>query len=521
MNRKVQTVLIVVAIVLVLALVGMLFGIKWFNDNHIFVGGQPYPKDAEHLNLRGKDISVEHYEALREQLPECVIYWDVPFQGSSYPENTTSLSISSISDREMEQLCYLPELETINAKACKDYEQLLKLQEMYPDVKVLYTVTVDGTDYSQDATEVTVSHLTDEEVTLLGYLPELAAVHAESCTDYPQLVALQEQSPDCAVTYNVTIFGESYPESTTELRFDKPADVSELMEQLGNLTALESVYLAEPACDAQSLVALKDAYPAIAITWDKTVLGQTHSSEDTEFDFSGMAMETTDAVEEAMAYFPNAEKVIMCNCGIDNETMAAFREKMRPEYKVVWSVIVTGVSVRTDKTIFHSSAEGVCLIDEQSYDLKYCEDMIIVDIGHSYVKYIDWVEYMPNLKYLILADNWIKDLTPISSCKNLIYLELMINQHIKDFSPLLGCTALEDLTVSDTYADLTPLAQMTWLKNLWVCNRPVTQEMRNLLTESLPNTTLAFDYSNTGGGWRQLQNYYDMRDMMGLPYNTW
>ena len=164
----------------------------------------------------------------------------------------------------------------------------------------------------------------------------------------------------------------------------------------------------------------------------------------------------------------------------------------------------------------------VCFIDEQSYDLKYCEDAVIVDIGHSYVKNIEWVQYMPKLQYLILTHNWIKDLGPISSCKNLIYLEIYWNKHILDYSPLLGCTSLKDLNLSGTYANPAPLQQMTWLENLWANATDFTSAEKQALVDALPNTHIEF---NGGGyttlGWRQLQSYFDMRDMMGLPYNTW
>ena len=255
-------------------------------------------------------------------------------------------------------------------------------------------------------------------------------------TNLTQIAKLQEQYPQLAVSYAVPILGTDYPQDTAELTFEKLESARELLEQLMHLPKLEKVHLTEPEAPAQELKALLEAYPDLEITWEKTVLDQLHTSEETEFDLSGMTLESTDPVEEAMAYFPNAQKVILSGCGLDNETLAAFREKMRQDYKVVWTVTVTGIEVRTDETIFHSSAHEIALIDEQSYDLFYCEDMIVVDIGHSHVKYIEWVKGMPNLKYLILADNWIKDLTPISSCKNLIYLELFMNNHIPDYSPL-------------------------------------------------------------------------------------
>ena len=164
----------------------------------------------------------------------------------------------------------------------------------------------------------------------------------------------------------------------------------------------------------------------------------------------------------------------------------------------------------------------VCLIDEQSQDLYYCEDAIVCDIGHSYVKNIEWVKGMPKLKYLILTHNWVKDLTPLSTCKNMVYLEIYWNDYIPDYSPLVECTSLVDLNLSGSYADLEPIKQMTWLENLWATCRGVSESEYRELCEALPNTKIEYrggDY--TSYGWREVQGYFDMRDIMGLPYNHW
>ena len=76
--------------------------------------------------------------------------------------------------------------------------------------------------------------------------------------------------------------------------------------------------------------------------------------------------------------------------------------------------------------------------------------------------------------------------------------------------------------MSDTPVDPTPLLEMPWLKNLWINNVPITAQQRQALTEALPNTHIEFDAGfTTAGGWRELQNYYDMRDLLGMPYNAW
>ena len=75
-----------VAVVLVLALaVAGVTGYFWYQNNHIFVEDAVYPINAKTLDLRGQDISFEHYDAVHSQLPNCEIYWDVPFQVGKYP----------------------------------------------------------------------------------------------------------------------------------------------------------------------------------------------------------------------------------------------------------------------------------------------------------------------------------------------------------------------------------------------------------------------------------------------------
>lgn len=530
---------IIILLILVILAAALLGGMAWFVTTHFFVGGKAYPNDAEELDLRSQILTVEEYEQIRQQLPDCDIRWNIPFQNSAYPDTTTSLTLGSLSDADLGVLSYFRELEEVDAALCRDYAQLQKLQEQFPNVRLHYTVTIGGQAYDNDAAAVTCPELTDEEIALMAYLPELKSVDASACRDYARIGKLTKAYPHLDVSYQVELMGQTFTEADISATFSDP-DVDALMEKLAWLPHMENVHLVEPDASAEALRQLMETYPGITFTWDKTVLGKTFNSAETEYDLTGSTLievpapawgspvdasateGITKTVEEAMAYFPNAEKVILPACSFDNETMSAFREKMRPEYKVVWTVYVTKKPVRTDQEVIHSSAYQVCFIDEQSQDLKYCEDAIVVDIGHSYVKDISWVEGMPKLKYLILTHNWVKDLSPLSTCKNLVYLELFWNDYIPDYSPLLGCTALEDLNISATFADIEPLYEMTWLKNLWANCKGITAAEDAALKESLPNTTvMTTGGSYTTGGWRQVQGYYDMRDIMGLPYNHW
>lgn len=523
MSKKLRTTLIVVILVLALVLGGLVCGFFWYRNNHIFVEGEAYPKTAEYLNLRSTGISVAHYEAVREALPNCEIQWDLPFQGKYYPDDTRSLAVSSITQEELPLLTYLPQLEVIDANGCQNFDHIAMLVQAYPDVRVLYHVTVDGQTLDQDATEVTLTHLTDGEVEQLAHLSKLTAVHAEDCTDYPQLLALQELQPQCAVTYRVSIAGEDYPQDTSGLDFAGDVDIAELSTALEYLPKVNSVTIAEPTAPAQELVQLQQKFAGTNITWYKTVGETVYYNKDQEIDLSSMGFETLEEVEAFMAYFPNAEKAFLGKTSLDNEAVAQFREEKRAEYKVVWQVKVCGAWIRTDDTYFMPVKYNIKVSDSQLGNLVYCEDMLCVDLGHKIVKNLSWLSGMPHLKYLIVAHNTLRDLEPIGQLKELVYLEVW-DTWATDYTALYGCTALEDLNVSRPYlnVDLKQFGEMPWLKNLWLNQNGATKEEQEYLAEKLPNTNINFNgYSPTAGGWRELQNYYDMRDLLEMPYNPW
>ena len=437
----------------------------WYQNTHIFVEETVYEKDLTQLDLRGTGVSLEHYEAVRQQLPDCEIRYDLPFQGGFYADDTIELTITS---------------------------------------------------------------LTAEDVELLDYLPGLKKINAEACTDYDQLLALQERRPDCEISYQVSLYGKDYADDTTELSFgSEQLDLQQLHTALKYLPQMESIHFNQPTVAAAELKALQEEYPAIAVTWEKDAFGNTYTSDTTEIDLTGLRTDSLDEVAAEVSYFPALEKLILCEAGptdkewFDNETMSAFREKMRPEYKVVWTVKINNLKVRTDDTYFMPAKYGEVVTNFQVQNLKYCEDMICVDLGHMAISDISFVEYLPHLKYFIVVDAPFMYIDSISTCKELIYLEFFWTW-INDFSALVECTALEDLNLARTNGDPMVLKEMTWLKNLWIDGNDLTDAEKVELEAALPNTNIKYCYGlMAGNGWRDLQNYFDMRDLLGMPYNTW
>lgn len=506
---------------LLLALIFLVVCLKFC----VLAGGRLYPRGRAELDLRERRISAGTYDKLQKALPDTDILWNVPFQGKLLPSNITELTVTALTAEDARTLLYFKSLQVLNAEGCTDYENLLTYRLQSPGCRVRYRVTVGGSTYDSDAKMLMVTEFTEDDAAKIAYLPDLEIVDGSGCTDYGNLAALQAAYPGLSVRYAVTL-GDSELEADTVEATVTGAESGQLIQALAGLPNLKNLTLIDPAADGSTLQALRLQYPDLTLSWYFRVNGREIGEDAVEVDVSGMDFSSLAAAENMASCFPKLEEFIMSSCtvggkAIGNETMADFRERMRSSYKVVWTVQCGRLSVRTDATTFMPTREHeYYFLDSMAPNLKYCEDMICIDIGHHKVKDISFVRYMPHLKYLILTDTAVQDISPVAELKELIFLELTFGI-VRDYTPLLQCTALEDLNMDklDYYADPTPIYQMTWLKTLFWhrCNTQVQQK----LAEALPNTHLDFTGTTTNPihtGWRNLQNYYDMRDLLGMPY---
>ena len=472
--KKTKKVLIVVCLVLAAVLAGGIGALTWYRSAHLTVNDTSYSRDItrldlsgtpspeleklaelpglQQLNLRDTGISIEEYETVRAALPDCEILWSVPFQGGFFPDDTDEIAITSLTDA---------------------------------DVAVL-----------------------------AAYLPGLSKVQADGCTDYAQLMALRAAFPQADVSYSVSVNGLSWPMDTVEMVLTD-ADAEALSAALPYLPGLKAVTLEGQLPPAETLNALRQAYPGIRFYWQIQLFGQTADVDTTELDLSGISMESVAEVESAVAYLPSLERVYMHHCGISNEEMDALNRR-HENIRFIWTVQVGHIQVPTDAITFMPTGNGYFVNDTQCYNRRYCTDMVCVDMGHQPISSCEFVAFMPKLKYLILVDTYVTDISPLANHEELIFLELFLTD-ITDFSPLLSCTNLEDLNICYTYADVEVISQMTWLNNLWWS--PCSTERYEILKARLPDTFLMVNtFSSTDKGWRHLQNYYDHRDLLGLPY---
>lgn len=560
-ERKLNPVLLIVLAAALLA-VGIAV---WFLLTHVWVAGTFYSRNADVLDLRFADVTTADYDKLRKKAPNSEILWRIPFQGKTYDQDTDVLYVTSLTDEDVATLDYFTRLKTVEAQECTDYPQLAALTARRPEVTVEYAVTIDGREYPQDTAVVSISGITEEEINLLTYLPELTAVTAVGCRTPEQMTQLRDFCQEKGLSFALRFGTKTYPDTVEELDVAGVTDGE--LELLQLLPELKTLHLKNPEADPETVAQLRSTYPKADISWEVEIAGVSFPDDTKEVDLSAVlessAAQTTagtaagtqtaagaqtttktqtttgtatgtqstketqstapavtlnlEDLEKKMSYLSDAKQVFLGKCGLDNEELAALRERVRDSYKLVWTVqLGKKLTARTDDTTFMPVREHVYyFLDEDAYNLRYCEDMLCVDVGHMGLTNIDFVKGMPHLQILILAHNGqLQDISPISSCKELIFLELDWSA-VKDFTPLVGCTSLEDLNIGLTYPSVEPLMQMTWLKNLWMVDRGGAYQ----LSQALPDTKIVASADVTvGAGWRNLPNYYKMRDMLGMEY---
>ena len=560
-ERKLNPVLLTVLAAALLA-VGIAV---WFLLTHVWVAGTFYSRNADVLDLRFAGVTTADYDKLRKKAPNSEILWRIPFQGKTYDQDTDVLYVTSLTDEDVATLDYFTRLKTVEAQECTDYPQLAALTARRPEVTVEYAVTIDGREYPQDTAVVSISGITEEEINLLTYLPELTAVTAVGCRTPEQMTRLRDFCQEKGLSFALRFGTKTYPDTVEELDVTGVTDGE--LELLQLLPELKTLHLKNPEADPETVAQLRSTYPKADISWEVEIAGVSFPDDTKEVDLSAVlessaaqtaagtaagtqtaagAQTTTktqtttgtatgtqstketqstapavtlnlEDLEKKMSYLSDAKQVFLGKCGLDNEELAALRERVRDSYKLVWTVqLGKKLTARTDDTTFMPVREHVYyFLDEDAYNLRYCEDMLCVDVGHMGLTNIDFVKGMPHLQILILAHNGqLQDISPISSCKELIFLELDWSA-VKDFTPLVGCTSLEDLNIGLTYPSVEPLMQMTWLKNLWMVDRGGAYQ----LSQALPDTKIVASADVTvGAGWRNLPNYYKMRDMLGMEY---
>lgn len=255
-----------------------------------------------------------------------------------------------------------------------------------------------------------------------------------------------------------------------------------------------------------------------------TYKGKQFSTDIAELDLSGKKISEAELPElkEIAAKLPNLQKLILCDCGLSNETLANLQNELG--IRVVWRVkLGTQWSLRTDAVAFSVLIMNYKHVRMTSADLevlKYCPDLLALDLGHQAITDLSKIaEYLPNLRLLILADNQISDLSPLANLHHLHYLELFVNR-VTDLSPLSGLKELVDVNISyNPISDISPLLNAPMMQRVWLEHTNVSADGVNQLRETYPEAKIVnVGKGSVDQGWRWGNARYEQ--MMKMWYGN-
>ena len=506
---------ILVAVLVIGAAAGGWF---WYRQTHVFVENAAYAKKSQMIDLRGQEISREHYVSLQSQLPDCEVYWDVPFQGGKLSNDTAAITLKTLTEADLDMLQYFPQLQKVDATGCREYALLEQLKELYPELQLIYQVDLGGKDYDPAETALTLSPEDFQKEVLMENLPHMGKLESITFahTDLtPEAFAeIAEAYPQIAMDYTVELLGQTLTADAAELDLSAMTaeDVDAVIGKLPQLPAVTNAELMDgegaSALTLEDVKRLQEAAPQIVFHYTFDLYGVTSSTTDEEVKIVNKRItdEGEAEVRLAIEVMENCRRFVLDNCKLSNEVLAKMREDYRDKTKVVWRVYFGEGTSLTDAEIIRSTYN---VEDDNSHDLIYCEDVRYMDIGHNdYLDAIPFVAGMPNLEVIIVSGAPIKDLTPFQNCKKLRVLEIAFCHYISDISPLAECESLEMLNIGFTQVkDLSALDQRQ-MKLLCIDGAKVPAEERERFMELQPDCWTTYgDGQPYGQGWR-----YDTKD---------
>ena len=515
-------------IALALFVLALLLLAAWFRFFTLRVGGK-LCLCTDTLDLRGRAISCEDYDEARARRPEVAIRWDVPIGEARFDSDSETIVLTALPADELDRFTYFPALREVDARGCSDYGALAALAAERPDLTLRWTVPssageLDGNTAALSAAGLPLAEL--EKLTEL--LPRLESVDlCLSELNAEQREAFAAAHEELRVVFPVMLWGKELSAETEELRLGAgaPGSLEELIAAIAQLPRLQKLDLRDCELTPQQLAELLEHCGGIETDYVIRLYGRIYTRDVEEIDLSGIRIDDTDQIRAAAALMPQLKKVIMSNCGLSDEEMDAL-DRSFENIRFVWTIYFGIYALRTDTTFFCAADvpalnyDAPVMYDWDLYPIRYCRDMVALDLGHMWISDLSFLYNMPKLQYLILVGARFSDMTPIGSLQELKYLEIFQTQP-KDISPLLNCKKLEQLNMCYCFGfDLSPLKEMKQLKRLWFVGLGPYRGAE--IAEALPDTYVYCPYNDpdgsTGGGWREDEAYYEMRDMFAMYY---
>lgn len=531
MKKKTRIGILAAALVLIVA-AGVFVGV-----NYTLVSGKLVSRRAETIDLRGKNITAKQLTKARKKLPDAHILWDIAIGDKTFDGESENIVTADFTAGDIPAFARLENLASADVSACSDISAILALRSALPEVRVFWTVPLAGESFDGDSENIIVPDASEEELrAALVRLPELKTLTLTgSAFSLESQLALKEKFPSVSFVWDVTLAGKTFISDASALDFTGTPLTEDNLSEIGAALVLlpdaKSVTLTACGLSGDALRTFSAAHPEILTIWETQLFGVTFTTDAEEIEFTDIPLTVEDAaqIEDMLPYMPNLKKVVMLRCGISNEDMEEINLR-HEDVQFVWMVQVYAYGVRTDQTYF-SIYNCEYFYGEYNHladDLRYCHDMIAVDLGHMHL-YGDtyFLTQMPHLQYLILSSAGPNPIPELGTLKELRFLELG-KASFTDITMLSECTSLTDIDLmykrvkSDEVAeaDVQTLCKMTWLKRLYLGGNMYNEEQMQRLYDSLPNTQIVIHNSPEWeqNRWREAEIYFEMRDALHMYY---
>lgn len=297
----------------------------------------------------------------------------------------------------------------------------------------------------------------------------------------------------------------------------EPVYVDPNPEAVTDLSTYEEVSESEYTYDEP---AVSEEEKALEWIKDHHIYAQAEYADISHIDVSEINI---DAVIDAL---PNLTRLVMIDCGLDNDGYASLQDR-HPGVKIVWEIVLDYWTIRTDVvafSTFKTTAEEYYMNNDDAYYLKYCDELVALDLGHNYVSDLSFLRYMPDLKVLILVDNvkekegetlrHLTDLSEVQYCTKLRYLEIFAN-NVSDLSFLENLTELEDLNISyNPVGSIQYMTNMPHIKKLWMEHTYISGDGCYRLRQLYPGAQIVVNgEGSVDQGWRSGARYTAVRRM--------
>ena len=488
-GSKLIATLLILAAVTVCAIV--------YLNTHAFFGSlfgkhNIYTTDTTEINLSGSDYSSYSQLSKLDSLEEI---------------DLTNSSVADLSDlygcKKLKKVILGDRVLT--AQSCIEFYKHL------PEAHLVCKVDIAGNIYNSETTELKVESADEKTQKLYAALGHLERLDLTECqVSDSAFRELSEALPNCLIVAHITLNETEY---TTDaevitLKNSLSADDVKHLALFKNLRVIDA-----RECDTPDLLNdFLSSHPDVRLNQPFNLLGKKVGTEDELVDLRGNSYtldQVMEALDEALPKMHSLKKIDMCGCGLsdaDMETLCA----AYPDIKFVWMIHFVKWYVRTDAVIFSTlNSIGQSVYTQYDYAplLKYCNDLVALDLGHSRITDISGVASMKKLRAVILTDNKITDISAFAELKDLEFIEMNATNKIKSLEPLRTLQNLRfiDIWASNEATDLSPLYNHEKLE-IAIFHKTVPEDERNRFIRSNPNCATFFKVDSrkitTNSTWR-------------------